>query len=147
MEWFPDLKLAWLNGWVLLCSFYALFGLLLLAFPREVVQRLYDQTGWSKSQRTMSTLAKLFALVSFVLIFLTPLKIESVLFFVGVVVYALGVVLMALALITFRRAPLDRPVMEGVYRRSRNPQWEALVMVMLGIAFAIVKNQSSCTVC
>jgi protein-S-isoprenylcysteine O-methyltransferase Ste14 len=137
MEWFPVPKLGWLNGWVLLCLFYAIFGLLVLIFPRKAVNRLYDQTGWSRLQRTMSTLAKVTALTCFVLFFLTPLRIGTNVFLAGILVYALGVVLMVVALITFRNTPADQPVAGGVYRVSRNPQWVGLVSVVLGIAIAI----------
>lgn len=137
MEWFPILKLGWLNGWILLCAFYALFGLMILIFPRDVVDRLYDQTGWSRTARVMSTLAKAAALICFVLIFLTPLKIGSSVIVVGVALYLVGVVLMVVALINFRNAPMGQPIVRGVYRVSRNPQWVALTLVMLGIAIAI----------
>lgn len=137
MEWWPALKLGWLNGWLLLCSFYAIFGLMIWAFPKEVVARLYDQTGWSPSQRRMSTFAKIAALICFVLIFLTPLKIGAPAFVVGLLLYSLGVVLMVVALINFRNTPMGQPVEGGVYRVSRNPQWLALVLVVLGIAVAV----------
>lgn len=137
MEWFPVLELGWLNGWVLLCSFYVIFGFMIFIFPREVVSRLYDQTGWSRSQRAMSTLAKFTALVNFALIFLTPLRIGTTVFTAGMLVYTLGVVIMVVALITFRNTPMGQPVAGGVYRVSRNPQWVGLVLVLLGIAIAI----------
>lgn len=137
MEWFPAIKLGWLNGWVLLCAFYALFGLMMLLFPREVVGRLYDRTGWSRSQRMMSTLAKLTALISFALIFVTPLKIGTDVFLAGMLLYSLGAALMVAALITFQNTPMGQPVSGGIYRLSRNPQWVALALVMLGIAIAI----------
>jgi protein-S-isoprenylcysteine O-methyltransferase Ste14 len=137
MQLFPVLKLAWLNGWILIGAFYAIFGLTILQFPRDVVNRLYDETGWSRRQRIMSTFAKLTALISFVLIFLSPLKIGTGVFTTGVLLYALGTVLMVAALINFRKTPLRQPVAGGLYRFSRNPQWVALVLVLLGIAVAI----------
>jgi len=137
MEWFPAIKLGWLNGWLLLCAFYALFGLMMLLFPREVVARLYDRTGWTRSQRIMSTLAKLTALLSFALIFVTPLKIGTAVLFAGLLLYSLGTALMVVALVAFRNTPMGQPVSGGVYRISRNPQWVALVLVLSGIAVAI----------
>ena len=137
MHWFPPLQLGWLNGWVLLVGFYAVFGLLMLIFPSEVVARLYDRSGWGQSQRVNATLAKLVAFVSFVLIFLTPLKPGTSFFWVGLVLYLLGFALMVVALINYANTPMDEPVVDGVYAYSRNPQWVALVLVMLGIALAI----------
>ena len=53
MELIPALEIGWLNGWILLCLLYLIFGILLMAFPKDVVARLYDydRSGWSKTQR------------------------------------------------------------------------------------------------
>ena len=53
MELIPALKIGWLNGWILLCLIYLIFGILLLAFPKDVISRLYnyDRSSWSKTQR------------------------------------------------------------------------------------------------
>ena len=137
MEWFPDLKLGWLNGWTLLVPFYAVFGLLMLIFPREVVRRLYSKSGWSRWQRIMSVVTKLAAVIFIVLILVTPLRIGGSVFVAGAVLYSLGFALMVVALIHYRQTPIGEPVVRGVYRISRNPQWVALVLVMSGIAIAI----------
>lgn len=137
MAWFPLLKPGWLNGWLLLSAFYALFGVLILTFPKEVVKRLYDRTGWGTQVRVISGVAKAIAFVLFGLIFLTPLQVDKSTFLVGMIVYLLGFGLMVVSLIHYGNTPLDEPVVEGAYRVSRNPQWVSVVMVMLGIALAI----------
>jgi protein-S-isoprenylcysteine O-methyltransferase Ste14 len=137
MEWFPDPELGWLNGWILLVPFYAVFGLLILIFPRNVVRRLYHKSGWNRRQEIMSIVTKLTASIFIILILVMPLKIGTGILVVGIIVYSLGFVLMVVALITYRQTPIGEPATSGVYRVSRNPQWVALVMVMSGIAMAI----------
>jgi protein-S-isoprenylcysteine O-methyltransferase Ste14 len=137
VEWFPDPELAWLNGWILLVPFYAVFGLLMLIFPREVVKRLYDKSGWSRWQRIMSVVTKLAALVFIALLLVMPLRIGTSVFVVGMILYSLGFVLMVVALVHYRQTPMGEAVVRGVYRMSRNPQWVALILVMLGIAIAM----------
>lgn len=137
MTWFPPLKAGWLNGWLLLCAFYGVFGLMMLVFPREVVQRLYDRTGWGERVRSNAGVARVIAFILFGLIFLTPLRVGAYVFVPGMIIYLLGFALMVLSLIQYRNTPLDEPVVDGVYRISRNPQWVALVLVMLGLVLAI----------
>ena len=36
MEWLPELKLGWFNGWLLLGTFYLIFGILMLLFPKDL---------------------------------------------------------------------------------------------------------------
>ena len=64
MQLVPNLQLGWLNGWVLLLIWYALFGLLLMCFPRPVVTRLAARNNWSTQQKLGTLASKLFAITS-----------------------------------------------------------------------------------
>ena len=164
MELIPALQIGWLNGWVLLVVLYSIFGLLLLVFPKEVVGRLYERSGWSRRQRGLVLMGKLMALVLFPLIIFTPLKIGSPVFVLGTAIFALGLVGFVVALFNFRNTPLDRPVTKGLYGISRHPQqfmvlvagvgisiaigsWLALLMLLLGLVFThlkILAEEASC---
>jgi len=49
-------------------------GILFLLFPRQVVARLFDRSGWSHKQAVFTVIGKLLALVCLALIVVTPLK-------------------------------------------------------------------------
>jgi len=51
MELFPHLEIGWLNGWVLLAVEFLIEGFLLLVFPKNVVSRLFDRSGWERRPR------------------------------------------------------------------------------------------------
>lgn len=133
----PEFELGWLNGWLLLGSFYLVFALLMIIFPRPVVARLYDISGWSRKQRILSAAGKPFALATLALAIFTPLKLGEPVFSIGLAIFLAGYGLMLIALFNFARTRVDRPVNKGVYRLSRNPQWVGLAMMFLGTALAI----------
>jgi protein-S-isoprenylcysteine O-methyltransferase Ste14 len=137
MELFPALKLGWINGWLMLASFYLVFGFMLLLSPRAVVKRLYDVPVWNSQQRVLSLMGTPFSLACITLIVFTPLKISQAVFMAGLVVFAVGFAGMISALIVFRRTPLDQLVTGGLYRISRNPQWVSLCLMILGTGIAI----------
>jgi protein-S-isoprenylcysteine O-methyltransferase Ste14 len=137
MQLFPMLKVGWLNGWVPLVGFYLVFGLLIWIFPKPVVSRLYDRTGWGRQHRIMTTFAKLIAVFLFMLMIFTPMKIREPIFILGMVIYALGFVGMVLALLDYRNTPMDQPVTRGLYRVSRNPQWVTVTLAFAGICLTI----------
>lgn len=137
MEWFPRLELGWRNGWLLLAVWYGLFGLLLALFPRDVVARLYDRSGWSKQLRILSAMRMVFALPAFTLITFSPLKVGSGVFSLGLLIFALGLAGFVAALLSFRHTPPDRPATVGLYRVSRNPQTYTFFLGLYGIALAI----------
>lgn len=137
MELMPTLKLGWLNGWIMLAFEFLIQGSLLLVFPKDVVARLFDRSGWSQKQRIFTVIGKLFSLACLVLVFLTPLKIESGLFIAGLAQYAIGLAGLVTAMLNFKDTRPDQPVTKGVYRISRHPQIVSLFVIFFGVCLAI----------
>ena len=137
MELFPRLQLGLANGWIPLVLFYTIFGFLMARFPKEVVERLYDRSGWTGQQRTISSIGLPFALAGMVLIVLTSLKIGQPVFYIGFLLYVLGLSGFILALINFKNTPFDEPVTTGIYRFSRNPQWVTFALVLVSCAIVV----------
>jgi protein-S-isoprenylcysteine O-methyltransferase Ste14 len=137
MALFPPLRLGWLNGWIPIVVFYAVFIVLLKIFPKETVERLYDRSHWTKQQRTISGIGLPFALAGMVLILFTPLKIHQQVFWAGFVFYLLGFVGFLVALQNFNTTPLAEPVTKGLYRISRNPQWVAFAITLIGASLMV----------
>jgi len=139
MELISTLKIGWLNGWILLCLIYLIFGILLMAFPKDIVARLYnyDRSGWSKTQRAFYVIGKLLALVCLVLIIFTPLKIRANIFIPGIILFALGLAGFITSLFNFKNTPLDQPITRGLYRISRHPQVLMLFIMSIGICITI----------
>ena len=132
MEFLPELKLGWLNGWIYLAFFYGCFGLYLLSCPRTIVKKLYSIRDWEKRYYRLSIFGKPFSLTALVLIILSPLKIHSIAFWLGTLIYIVGFVIMFIALIIYRSTPANEAVQAGIYQYSRNPQWVGLVLIFMG---------------
>ena len=137
MELIPILEIGWLNGWILLCVLYLIYGILLWAFPKDVVARLYDKSGRTKRQIFLIYLGSGFAFLYFVLIIFTPLQIESTVFIPGIIVFALGLAGFIIALFNFKNAPADQLITGGLYRISRHPQQLMFFISFFGICLAI----------
>jgi protein-S-isoprenylcysteine O-methyltransferase Ste14 len=137
MELIPTLGIGWINGWILLAIELLIQGSLLLIFPKDVVSRLFDRSGWSTKQRFFTILGKVFSLACLILIILTPLKIHSSAFLVGLILYAIGLAGLVVSMMNFKDTPLNQPVTEGIYKISRHPQIVSLFVIFLGICIAI----------
>jgi protein-S-isoprenylcysteine O-methyltransferase Ste14 len=137
MELSPTLELGWLNGWILLAIEFLIQGFLLLIFPKAVVSRLFDRSGWSVKQKVFLTTGKVFSLITLILIILTPLKIYSGVFVPGLILYAIGIAGLVLAMINFKDTPPNQPVTRGVYKISRHPQLVSQFIFLMGICLAI----------
>jgi protein-S-isoprenylcysteine O-methyltransferase Ste14 len=134
MEWMPELELGWLNGWLLLVAYAVAFGGTILSFPKDVVARLYDRSNWSRVQRIVTRIGRFLSLSCFILIILTPLKVGETVFWLGLVMFALGMAGVVVALLNFEA---HQPATGGLYKISRNPQWVMLLTAFLGGCIAI----------
>ncbi|MFO8036668.1 MAG: isoprenylcysteine carboxylmethyltransferase family protein [Anaerolineales bacterium] len=137
MEFLPDFRLGWLNGWLLLGLLVLTDGVLFLAFRKNTVERLFDRSGWSKWQIVITVIGKLLALVTVLIIIFTPLKLGSYVFIIGTMLVGVGLIVLVKALLDFRNSDSDQPVTQGIYRLTRHPQNLASSMVILGCTIAI----------
>jgi protein-S-isoprenylcysteine O-methyltransferase Ste14 len=133
----PPLEFGLLNGWVLLAFDFLIQGGLLLVFPKDVVSRLFNRSGWSTKQKVFTIIGKVFSLACLILIAFTPLKINSILFIIGIILYVTGLAGLVIAMLNFEDTPIDQPVVKGIYKISRHPQIAALFLIFLGISVAI----------
>ena len=137
MELIPALEIGWLNGWIPICLLYLILGILRWAFPKDVVERLWDKSGRSKRRKVFIYIGILLSFVYFGLIIFTPLKIGANVFIPGIILFALGLAGFVIALFNFKNAPLDQPVTRGLYRISRHPQQLMFFTAFFGICIAI----------
>ncbi len=137
MEWMPDLSIGWLNGWIPLALLALTDGILFLVFPKDVVVRLFDRSGWTQRQVVFTVIGKLCALGCLVLLTFTPLKIGSPIFVIGMVTVVLGLIGLTKALLDFKNTPPGEPVARGLYTVSRHPQIVMSSLVLLGGCLAI----------
>jgi protein-S-isoprenylcysteine O-methyltransferase Ste14 len=137
MDFLPNMGLGLPNGWILIALFYAVYLIVLRLFPREVVKRLYDRSGWTKKQQTYARIGFPFAMAGMILIIFTPLKFGQPIFIIGMVGYLLGFAGFFIALVNFKDTPMDQPVSKGLYRFSRNPQWVSFALTMLSMSLTV----------
>lgn len=142
MVFIPDFAFSLFNGWLPFAGYLVLFGVLIAIFPKEVVRRLYDRSMWTRKQKIITVIGKLFTLCNLVIVIMSPMNIDGPLFIIGSVLWAFGLIGMSIALINYRNTPLDVPVTRGFYRISRNPQIFSIGVVFLGIILMIASGIS-----
>ena len=137
MTFFPPLQIGWLNGWIPIILFFGVFFILLKIFPKETVDRLYDDSGWTLDQARPAKIGLPFALAAILLILFLPLKINKPIFWIGLALALVGQTGFLYSLHTFNITPPDEPVTAGLYNISRNPQWVTFAVVMIGFSLMV----------
>ena len=110
MELFPELNLGWLNGWLVIALLGLTDGILFLVFPKEVVRRLWDRSGWSPKQQAFYHRRQAVRLGLISLTHPHAAQIGSPVFVVGALLSVFGLIGLVKALFDFKNTPLDEPV-------------------------------------
>ncbi|MCG3256813.1 MAG: hypothetical protein KAU62_12030 [Candidatus Heimdallarchaeota archaeon] len=62
MQFFPDLNISLLNGWILLAIFFVTYGLELVFFPEKVRARLFNFSNFTKTEEILNVIIKLISI-------------------------------------------------------------------------------------
>jgi protein-S-isoprenylcysteine O-methyltransferase Ste14 len=137
MNPFPNLNIGILNGWIYFLFYLLVFGIRMLTCPEEVRKRLYDRSLWDKKTKVITAIGKLFSLINIFFILFGALQIGSMEFIIGNILYLIGLTTLIIAITDFRNAPIDKPITNGLYQYSRNPQMVSIYIMFLGMALII----------
>lgn len=111
-----------------------------LKFPKNSWKRFF---GGSKSEYTKDN-NKLLDKIRFLIInlswwgiifysFLVPVKYDSTLFYIGVFLFVLNMILYEISLFNYASTPIGEPVRKGLYKISRNPQYICDFFIWIGV--------------
>ena len=133
----PEFKLGLWNAWILILSFLLSFIVL------GVLDRLRGQKGLSRpspplheKENKLNVISLLIILASAIYSFFLPLKLGTAWFYLGLLVYLLGMIFNFVASTNLMDTPMDRPATKGLYRISRNPIYLGTFLIDIGIGIA-----------
>lgn len=153
MSLIPDFELGLWNAWIFML--YLIFSMVLpyllsgWLIDGKILEKLGSESKSEKegtatdmplneTEKKISNITYflLFALIAYS-IFL-PLKLGTVWFFAGFLIYLLGAIIETIAMLDFFTTAVDKPVTKGVYRFSRNPAYFGMFLIFGGIGIACV---------
>jgi len=73
---------------------------------------------------------------SFVYAVFLPLQLGTPWFFLGLLIYLVGLIFTSIAVVNFASSPRSKPVTKGLYRISRNPMYVGWLTMHIGLGIA-----------
>ena len=153
MSLVPEFELGLWNAWIFML--YVIFSMVLpyllsgWLIDKKILEKLGSQSKSEKegtatdmplneTEKKISNIISvlLFALIAYS-IFL-PLKLGTVWFFAGFLIYLLGAIITTMAMLELLTNAVDKPVTKGVYRFSRNPGYFGMFLIFGGTGIACV---------
>jgi len=141
MSLIPDFELGLWNAWI-----FMLYVISYNVLPYVLSPRLIDKDILKKAtgadmplNKTEKKISNIISSLFFALIVYSifmPLKLGTVWFYAGFLIYLLGAIIETIAMLDFFTTPVDKPVTKGVYRISRNPIYLGMFLIFIGTGIA-----------
>jgi protein-S-isoprenylcysteine O-methyltransferase Ste14 len=113
-----NLGIGWLNGWI-----YSAIFLVISCSVYIFAKRMTSFSWMTKKKFLLAAIADVAAIGLCIFTIWKPIAYPGVLFWVGNVVYILGLIFVIMSIVAFAKTPDDKPVTQGIYRVFRHPYY------------------------
>jgi protein-S-isoprenylcysteine O-methyltransferase Ste14 len=133
MSFIPAFELGLWNAWILIppIIIVSLLGTITLSKRKST-----ESKKVSKKVKSATILYFSIELLSYAYSIFLPLKVNTIWFIVGLLIYLPFMCFLSLGPINFASTPTDRLVTLGVYSISRNPSYVSDILIKLSIGIA-----------
>jgi len=135
----PALKIGICNAWIFMSVF--LFQMLAIMFiNRRARERSHvpREARRNRFERYISIIGNFIWLLAMGYSVFLPLQLGTIWFYVGLLIFIIGTILMAIATFNFITTPADLLITKGTYQLSRHPMYLATIFICLGSGIASV---------
>jgi protein-S-isoprenylcysteine O-methyltransferase Ste14 len=141
----PAFELGLWNAWIfVLLMFLIDIGLSLLVIrlflgstkSQESYKRHSTRPELSDQEKKIDHLSTIITIALIAYSIVLPLQLGTGWFYIGFLIFVLGLIFGFIAMINFALASANKPVMEGVYTISRNPIYFSMFTIFVGISIA-----------
>ena len=136
MSLIPSFELGLLNAWILTLPFILLWVTFLFLNKEKMKSSAWERVD--KKEKKSEILVQLTFFGAIIYSVFLPLELETTLLWIGLLIYMIGIIFFAMAVLAFTATPKDRPVTKGIYRISRNPMDLAGFILFFGVGIACV---------
>jgi len=105
---------------------------------KEVLKKLGADRPLSDNEKKLLNVYSLLFFVMVAYSIFLPLRLDTVWFYAGFLIYLLGVIVETMAMLNFFTTAVNEPVNKGIYRFSRNPMYVGMLLIFLGTSIACV---------
>jgi len=131
MSLIPVFEIGIWNAWILMVLIF-LYILLTVRIFKDVGEKI---AHGEEERRFSKFVALLFFILLMYSVFL-PLKLGTIWFYIGLLIYVLGLIVLTIAVANISATPKGKPFTKGVYRYSRNALSLGMILVFVGIVIA-----------
>jgi len=134
MSWIPEFEIGIWNAWLFIIWPIILNILGRFIFKEKNVSGRPIISVPRKFEKILSIIPKVSLIIGFIYSIFLPLQLNTIWFYIGLLIFLSGLILQLVVLYTLRKAKPDRPWTTGPYRYSRHPIYFGLFLMIIGIS-------------
>lgn len=135
MPLITEFKMGWLNAW--LGCVPVIVSMIIIFVPnKKSLKRAGDMSSYTTKEIIIALVSSFIFFGAMLYAVTIPLKVGTTWFYIGLVIYVLGLIPYIVSMRNFVSTPLNEPVIKGVYNVSRNPIYFFSALTLLGVSIA-----------
>lgn len=137
MEFKIIFKIGLLNAWIFMSVF--ILQMFVVIFTGDQVRKrchVPESVERFKLEKYIGVIANVVWFLALAYSIFLPFKLGTVWFYIGLVVFIVGLIFISIATYNFINTPLDQLITTGVYKLSRHPMYLATILVSLASGIA-----------
>ena len=137
MSLIPIFEIGLWNAWIFM-SVFILQMLAVIFLGKRVWERSSHPSDikQSKSEAMAGIIGNTIWFLATVYSVFLPLQLGTIWFYIGLPIFLVGLMILAIATVNFATAPAEKPVTQGMYRFSRHPLYSSLFIIYIGTSIA-----------
>ncbi len=145
MSLIPAFELGLWNAWIyIVLMFLIVIGLSTLIIrlflgktkSQEINKRHSIQPKLNYTEKKIDRLSTITLIVLIIYSIVLPLQLNTTWFYIGSIIFAIGIIFGFAAMINFALAQMNKPVTKGVYSVSRNPMYFSMFVIFVSVSLA-----------
>ena len=133
----PAFKIGMWNAWLFMSVFVLQMVVMMLA-DKRILEKSHvpPKARTNRLERSIGIIGSSVWFLAMGYSIFLPLQLGTIWFYMGLSIFLVGSVSLAIATINFMTTPADRLITKGIYGLSRHPMYMATFFICLGTGFA-----------
>jgi protein-S-isoprenylcysteine O-methyltransferase Ste14 len=131
---FPVFEIGIWNAWIFMSWTIVIPILLNFIIKEKGVSKILRTSVPMKYEKPLNIISMGAVILGFIYSIFLPLEINTILFYIGILIFLFGFIFNLSILTTIRNAKPDKPFTKGPYKYSRHPGYSSLFMIMISVS-------------